>query len=87
MPIRGDGLPIAGAAEDDAALAIPDRDGGGGGVDEVGVVAGLRRVRTKIDNLMAHRLQMSLDLGLISEARVVGSEGDFHGDCGLLSVE
>ena len=72
--VGGDGDADAGAADEDAALVLPARDGAGHGLAVDGVVAALFAVRAEVLVGKAQLVQMAHDLLLEGKAAVVTSD-------------
>ena len=72
--VRGDGDADAGAADEDAALALPGRDGARNGLAVDGVVAAFLAVGAEVLIGKAQLVQMAHDLLLEGKAAVVTSD-------------
>lgn len=81
--VGDDGFAVARAAEDDAALVFAAGDGFGGGPDKIRVVAAGVGLRTKVTHCVALSEEQGFNGFFVSEAGVVGADGDgeqFHGE-------
>ena len=72
--VGGDGDADAGAADEDAALVLPARDGAGHGLAVDGVVAALFAVRAEVLVGKAQLVEMAHDLLLEGKTAVVTSD-------------
>src|SRR5580698_8114321 len=76
--VGGDGLAVAGAAEDDAALAFAARDGLRHGPDEKRIIHGRVREGAEVTDLVAEGLEVGADLFLVLKSGVIGADANFH---------